>query len=248
MASLNYLLTPAILLAAWICGWLFAGEMLVPSPLSVFERLCSMLGDSDTIGNISLTVYRSVLSLFITYLIALPAGIICGLSRKIMDGISPLVTLSQSCPPVLWIALLMIWSGMGGVIPVAVAVITMLPVVFFSTASGASSIDKDLFMVTRVYRVSGPEIITGIILPSILPSLSGSLSYALGVVWKVIATAEFFGSPDGIGARLYWSFRLLDTTGLFAWAMVIIIIGFSVDRFLLRTLSIKLVSVSAGKK
>lgn len=248
MAAVKYLLTPLLLLLLWSAGWLLAGDILVPSPLSVMMRLGTTIADPESAGNISVTVFRGFTSLLITYMIALPAGILCGLNRKIMDGISPLVTLSQSCPPVLWIALLMIWSGTGGVVPVAVAVITMLPVVFFSTASGVNSIDKDLYIVAKVYHVSKPDVLTGIIVPSILPSLAGSLSYSLGVVWKVIATAEFFGSPDGIGARLYWSFRLLDITGLFAWALIIVITGFAIDVLLIRTMSVKLLSVTEGKK
>ncbi len=248
MEAVRYILTPLLLLSVWCAGWILAGDILVPSPLAVFLHLLSMITDPESLSHVSITVFRGVISLFITYFISLPAGILCGMNSKLMDGISPLITLSQSCPPVLWIALLMIWTGMGGVVPVAVAVITMMPVVFFSTASGVSSIDKDLYAVTKVYRISKPAVLTGVILPSILPSLAGSMSYSLGVVWKVTATAEFFGSPDGIGACLYWSFRLLDIKGLFAWALIIILTGFAIDRVLIRELSEKFLSITGGRK
>jgi len=233
---LRYFFAPVLLLIVWTAGWFFAGSVLVPSPLSVVIRLMSLISDGESLTNISITVFRGIFSLLITYLIALPAGILCGLNKRVMESVSPLVTLSQSSPPVIWIALLMIWTGMGNTVPVAVAVLTILPVVFFSTASAVSSIDRDLYTVVKVYRIKKTGIFKGVIIPAIFPALTGSFSYALGVVWKVIATAEFFGSANGIGARLYWSFRLLDISGLFAWSLIIILIGFMIDTFLIRLL------------
>jgi len=248
VAAVKYLLTPVILAAIWGAGYFFAGSNLVPSPLSVFHRLILILTDREAINNISVTVFRGVLSLVITYIITVPAGIVCGLNRKVMESISPLVTFSQGSPPVIWISLLMIWTGMGNIVPVTVAVLTLIPVIFFSTASAASSIDRNLYDVTKVFRVKRTGVLFGIILPAILPSLSGSLSYALGVVWKVVATAEFFGSGNGIGARLYWSFRMLDIAGLFAWALVIIVIGFLIDSILLRVLRVRVSEFMEGRK
>lgn len=243
---MRFILTPALIIAAWTAGWAFAGDVLVPSPYSVLLRFLSILQNAESVDNISVTVFRGLISLVITYALSLPAGIACGLNRKVMDSISPLVTLSQSCPPVIWIALMMIWTGMGNIVPVAVAVLTMLPVVFFSTASAVSSIDRELYDLAEVYRVKKKRVLTGIILPAISPALAGSLSYSLGVVWKVVATAEFFGSADGIGARLYWSLRLLDTKELFTWALIIIVIGFFIDSFLIRILRDRIRNVQGG--
>jgi len=245
---IRYLLTPVLLVTLWSAGWIFAGDVLVPSPHSVLFRLISIMTDGESLGNIAATVFRGVFSLIITYAVSLPLGILCGLNKKIMESISPVVTLSQSCPPVIWIALLMIWTGLGNTVPIAVAILTIMPVVFFSTASAVSSIDRDLYSVTKVYRIKKTGIFTGIIIPAILPSLTGSISYSLGVVWKVVATAEFFGSADGIGARLYWSFRMLDIPGLFAWALVIIIIGFLIDTVLIRVIRERIRNFMDGSK
>lgn len=240
-------LTPAIVLVLWTVGYLALGGLLVPSPLSVLMRTAGIITDAESLNHLSLSLFRGFAGLLITYVIALPAGILCGMNRKIMDGLSPLVTILQSCPPVIWISLLMVWAGMGNVVPVTVAVLTMLPVLFYSTASAVRAIDSDLFDLARVYRIAGVRILTGIIFPAIYPSLVGSLSYSLGVAWKVIATAEFFGSADGIGSRLYRTFRFLDMTGLFAWTLVLIVLGLVMDTIFIRLLREKL-NPSDGKR
>jgi ABC-type nitrate/sulfonate/bicarbonate transport system permease component len=236
MEITRYLLTPVIVSVLWAAGYISMGETLVPSPLSAISRAAGFFTDAASVNHLSLTLFRGITGLVITYFIALPAGIICGMNRRLMDGLSPLVTILQSCPPVIWISLLMVWAGMGNIVPVTVAVLTMLPVVFYSTASAVRAIDHDLFDLAHVYRVNKARIFTGMIFPAIYPPLVGSLSYSLGVAWKVIATAEFFGSADGIGSRLYWSFRFLDMTGLFAWTLVLILIGFIIEVFFIRNL------------
>lgn len=248
MEIIKYILTPALVLAAWTAGYLVLGEALFPSPLSVIIRTGRLFGDPVSVNHLSLSLFRGFLGLVITYIIALPAGILCGLNKRLMDGLSPLVTIFQSCPPVIWISLLMVWVGMGNIVPVTVAVLTMLPVVFFSTASAVRSIDSDLFDFAYVYHTGRFRILTGIILPAIYSALVASLSYSLGVTWKVIATAEFFGSADGIGSRLYWSFRFLDMAGLFAWTLVLIILGFITEMFIIRILREKLLPSTENRR
>jgi len=248
MEIIRYLVTPCIILVIWTVGYFGMGESLVPSPLSVILKTGRLFSDTQSINHLSLSLFRGVFGLLITYSIALPAGIICGLNRRLMDGLSPLVTILQSCPPVIWISLLMVWAGTGTVVPVTVSVLTMVPVIFYSTTSAVRAIDHDLFDLARVYKVSGLGILSGIILPAIYPSLTGSLSYSLGVAWKVIATAEFFGSADGIGSRIYWSFRFLDMTGLFAWTFVLIVFGFITEMILIRNIREKFLASSESRK
>lgn len=245
---IKYLLTPGIVLILWAAGYIGLGEALVPSPLSVLTRTCGFFTDTVSVNHLSMSLFRGILALVITYCIALPAGILCGLNRRLMDGLSPLVTILQSCPPVIWISLLMVWAGMGSTVPVTVAVLTMLPVVFYSTAAAVSSIDHNLFDLVHVYRTAKPRVLTGIIFPAISSALIGSFSYSLGVTWKVIATAEFFGSAEGIGSRLYWSFRFLDITGLFAWTLVLITLGFITETFFIRNLRDKFFQSTESKR
>lgn len=233
---MRYILTPIILLALWTAARFMAGPALVPSPVETMVRTFSLMTGTESLGHLSLTIFRGMTGLVLTYMVAIPAAILCGLSRRIMDIVSPLVTLSQSCPPVIWIALVMVWAGMGTALPVTVVVLTVFPPVFFGLAAGIRSIDPDLYLMARAYSVSSARVLRHIVIPGMRPALAGSLSYSLGVTWKVIATAEFFGSGDGIGSRLYWSFRFLDMTSLFAWALILMILGFLIETVLVKNI------------
>lgn len=229
MEKLKYLISLTIILSVWQILSFFMGSVLVPSPCTVFIKLGLLLTLESTWQHILISLFRGIMGLAITFLVALPAGIAGGLNRKILDITSPLVTASQSTPPIIWIAILMVWVGMGATVPVVVIMLTLFPVIFFNIANGTANIDKELFHLARIYRIKKRFILRDIILPGMNSSLIASFSYALGVTWKVIATAEFFGSSNGIGSRLYWSFRYLEIPDLYSWALILILIGFFLE-------------------
>ncbi len=229
MGKLKYIVSFGIILVVWQVISLFMGSVLVPPPLTIIIKLGVLVSASTTWEHILISVFRGILGLSITFILAIPAGLAGGLSKKLMDLTSPLVTASQSCPPIIWIAILMVWVGMGAAVPLVVIVLTLFPVIFFNIANGVASIDKDLFHLARIYRIKKRIILKDIILPGINSSLIASFSYALGVTWKVIATAEFFGSSNGIGSRLYWSFRYLEIPDLYSWALILILMGFFLE-------------------
>ena len=80
-------------------------------------------------------------------------------------------------------------------------------------------------MLFRSYRLPNALVLRRIVLPGIARFAVASLSFALGITWKVTATAEFFGAPSGVGERIYWSQRAMDMPRLFAWAAVIVAVG-----------------------
>jgi ABC-type nitrate/sulfonate/bicarbonate transport system permease component len=110
------------------------------------------------------------------------------------------------------------------------------PVLFLNAAQGTAALDRRLLLMARVYRVPRLTVLRQIILPGIAPYLLAGFSFALGVCWKVTSTAEFIGSASGVGAQIYWAYRLLDMPRLFAWAFVLIGVGMLLEVRVIRPL------------
>lgn len=163
-------------------------------------------------------------------------GIPCGLSPGAMRLLSPLVTALQSCPPIVWISLLLVWAGIGATVPILVVVAATFPVLFINIAHGTADLDRGLLEMARVYRLAPARVLLEIILPGISRYALAAFSFALGITWKVAATAEFFGSGSGIGSRIYWAYRQLDMPLLFAWTAVIMAIGLAIELGLVQPL------------
>ena len=229
MRIVRHLLPWLVLLAVWAALAAAFGEQLVPGPRRTTQELAGLALQASTWEHLALTVFRGTLGLSLGTLAGYLLGIPCGLSPATMRLLSPLVTALQSCPPIVWISLLLVWAGIGAVVPVLVVAAATFPVLFINLAHGTAEIDRGLLQMARVYRLPPWRILLDIILPGTSRYALAAFSFALGVTWKVTATAEFFGAGSGVGARIYWAQRQLDMPLLFAWTAMIVVLGMLIE-------------------
>ena len=195
----------------------------------VVVALLALLASQTTWSHVAATLLRGLGGLALAAVAAYVLGIPCGLDPRLLEFFSPLVTAAQSCPPIVWISLVLVWVSTGSTVPIIVVFASVFPVLFINIAQGTAHLDRNLFAMARFYRVPRRRFLSQLILPGIAQSSLAAFTFALGITWKVAATAEFFGAPDGIGARIYRSFRLLDMPALFAWTVIIALIGLALD-------------------
>lgn len=225
-------------LAGCVAAWWFISYLnhrrVVPSPPETAAALARLLAMPDTWLDIARTILRGGAGLAAGSILAIAAGILCGQRRRLYDAASPVVTVAQSCPPIVWISILLVWLSIGGLLPMTVAFLSVFPVFFFNVANAVHSLDAKYFELAKVYRIPRLKTLANITLPGISKALAAGFSYALGITWKVTATAEFFGSQDGIGSRIYQSYRQLDLPELFAWTILLATMGVTVEMLLAR--------------
>lgn len=225
-----------ILLALWALASCTAGNALAPAPWTVARALADILPDADNLWHIARTAARGLSGLVLAASAAVLLGVPCGRSDWLMQSMRPLIAALQACPAVVWIALLMVWAGSGSGVPVTAVALAVFPVLFLNIAQGVHALPHTLFELARLYRAPPGRRFRQLIWPGIRPHWMAGLSYALAVCWKVTATAEFIGSSDGIGSRIYWSYRLLDMPSMFAWSLILIVFGVALEQGLVRPL------------
>ena len=86
----------------------------------------------------------------------------------------------------------------------------------------------------RFYHVPRNRVLRQLILPGIQDASHASIAFAAGITWKVTATAEYLSAENGIGARLHIAFQNLELPELFAWTVLLAVIGLGIDT-LIRT-------------
>ncbi len=225
-----------IIAGIWMIAHLAFGESLVPCPGDTFSTLAGMVCTKDFWVHLNITLFRGVLALGAAVAAALVLGIGAGRYGKLMDLVSPLAAFVQAVPPILWITLVMVWAGTGNAVPVLVVFASLLPPLFMTVAMATASLNPQFFQLRQIYHIPGPVIIKDLILPGIFPHFVGGFSFALGSCLKVAAVAEFLGAEQGIGARIYWAYRMMEMERLFAWALVLVGLGMGLDHFLVRPL------------
>ncbi len=197
----------------------------------------------DQIATSLVTVFTGFV---LAALVAVPLGILCGLSRTINAALNPLIQLFKPVSPLAWLPIVtMVVSAVYvSADPmfeksflnsaITVTLCSLWPTLI-NTAVGVSSIDKDLTNVGRVLQLTWWTKVRKLVLPSALPYIFTGLRLSLGVGWMVLIAAEMLAQNPGLGKFVWDEFQNGSSASL-ARIMVAVftigIIGFLLDRIM----------------
>ena len=184
---------------------------------------------------------------FIASAIAIPLGIVCGLSDGFYKGMNPLIQIFKPVSPLAWLPLItMIVSAVYVsddpffeksflVSAFTVALCCLWPTLI-NTAVGVANVDKDLINVSRVIKLPTSTHIRRIIIPASIPMIFTGLRLSLATGWMVLIAAEMLSQNPGLGKFVWDEFQNGSSNSL-ARIMVAVIaiglIGFALDRLIL---------------
>lgn len=180
-------------------------------------------------------------------LVAVPLGILAGLSSTMNAAINPLVQIFKPVSPLAWLPLVtMIVSAVYVsdnpmfeksflTSAITVTLCSLWPTLV-NTSMGVASIDKDLVNVGRVLRLSTPVQIRKLIIPSALPFIFTGMRLSLGVGWMVLIAAEMLAQNPGLGKFVWDEFQNGSSSSLAKIMVAVLtigIIGFLLDRLMM---------------
>lgn len=180
-------------------------------------------------------------------ILAVPIGVMCGLSKTFNTAINPLVQIFKPVSPLAWLPLVtMIVSAVyisddplfakSFVVSAITVTLCSLWPTLINTAIGVASIDKDLINVGRVLRLPWYTKVVKIVLPSSLPLIFTGLRLSLGVGWMVLIAAEMLAQNPGLGKFVWDEFQNGSSASLSRIMVAVFtigIIGFLLDRVML---------------
>jgi nitrate/nitrite transport system permease protein len=195
-----------------------------------------------------ITSLKTVFTGFIfATIVAVPLGVLCGLSVSFNSAINPLVQIFKPVSPLAWLPIVtMIVSALyvstdplfpkSFLISAITVTLCSLWPTLINSAVGVASIDKDLLNVGRVLRLTWPKKIVKLVLPSSLPLIFTGLRLSLGVGWMVLIAAEMLAQNPGLGKFVWDEFQNGSSTSLAKIMVAVLtigIIGFLLDRVML---------------
>lgn len=195
-----------------------------------------------------ITSLRTVFAGFLlASIIAIPIGIMAGLSQTFYAAINPLIQIFKPVSPLAWLPIVTIvvsavyisndptFSKSFVTSAITVTLCCMWPTLI-NTAVGVAGVDKDLLNVSRVLRLGSFTKVWKIVLPSAIPMIFTGLRLSLGIGWMVLIAAEMLAQNPGLGKFVWDEFQNGSSNSLgriMAAVLVIGIIGFLLDRLML---------------
>lgn len=210
------------------------GAAMVPPPPEIFGRLLALALGGEIATEGLRTFGRGLAGVGVANLAGIVLGVAAGAWPLAARVARPLLAALNACPPVVWIALAMVWIGSGGGTPVFAVAAATLPPLFLAVLEGVRAVDPRLAAMSRLYGVPTTMRLRRLVVPTALPFWRAAFAHTTAAAWKVAAVAEFLGSGDGVGARIYWAYRRLEMADLYAWALMVMALGVAVDAGLAR--------------
>ena len=180
-------------------------------------------------------------------LIAIPVGIITGLSNDLYRSINPIVQLLKPVSPLAWLPIVtMVVSAVyvsddpmfdkSYVTSAFTVMLCCMWPTLINTAVGVSTVDKDLINVSKVLSLGWFTKVYKIILPSAVPMIFTGLRLSLSIGWMVLIAAEMLAQNPGLGKFVWDEFQNGSSNSLGRIMVAVIaigLVGFMLDRLML---------------
>jgi len=210
---------------------LMPGQFFFP-PFSAIVMEFWYLTTSGVLG-------RNFLSSLIRVLIGFSAGSMAGLFIGIIMGwnnvankaLNPIISLVYPIPALGWLPLLMLWFGIGEILPIAIIFICSFFPILYNTVTGIKNVDKNYIFVARTLGASDIKILSTVVVPLALPNIFTGLKLESGMAWRVIIAAEMVAIPTGIGALMMKAESLIRIDIIIVCLIVLGVMCLSFEKF-----------------
>ncbi|MFW6409906.1 MAG: ABC transporter permease [Halanaerobiales bacterium] len=239
----NFLLSTTFFMVVLIIWGIMAerfNPLLLPSPVRVGKALLDLMYSPEFYRHLTVTLKRTLFGYGGAVGMGILTALLLSTSSFWQRVIRPVITVIQATPPIIWLALAVIWFGIAeDLTPIFLIFMVTFPIIFVNIFAGIQDIDIKLVEMARLYRCSRKKIIWEIYLPALFPHLISALSIGFAFAWKSTVFAECLGSSSGVGYALSVANSNLATDYLFAWAIILISFMLIVEYLILKPLQKK---------
>lgn len=215
-----------------------------PSPAGVWHQFISI--SSDGYRNFSLwehiwaSLYRILVGFGLGCLVGIPLGFAMGLSKVIRGWFDPMVEFFRPIPPLAFIPLVIIWSGIGERSKILLLFFAALWIMVIAARAGVGSVKLSKIHAAYSLGASKKQILLHVILPNSLPEIFTGMRVAMGVCWGTVVAAELVAAESGVGFMIMVASKFLATDIVVLGVIIVGLIGYSID-ILMRQIESRLI-------
>lgn len=242
------LLFPVAVLVFWLVSieviqntWPFAVDVL-PRPSQVRDFVWAEL-TLDTLAphNVYATFLISLQRLGAGWVIAMVLGTVIGLAMGLSKGANAFfndwMVAILAMPTLAWALFVSLAFGFGDNGPIIVVVLSGIPFVIINVREGVRNAPRDLFDMSRSFRVPRSTITRHVLLPSLMPFMFAAARYAFALGWKGVVVTEVFGGQDGAGWTIKFWYDAHRAHGVVGYAFFFMVFAILFERLFFDTIA-----------
>lgn len=176
-------------------------EKFLPPFSQVVVAMSGLFGDPNFLVDVWSTLSTWAVGLVLSMCVAIPLGILLGLSDIGYRASRSVIELTRPMPPVALIPLVILVLGQGVEMKLVIVIYAAAWPILFNTIYGVHGTDPKAKEMGKSFGQSRFEIIRRIVIPSAAPLIATGVRVSSSIVLIVIITVELIaGGTTGIGS------------------------------------------------
>jgi nitrate/nitrite transport system permease protein len=179
--------------------------------------------------NLLVSLRRVAIGYIAASLIAVPLGILIGISPVASKAFNPYVQLLKPVSPLAWLPIGLYLFRDSEKTGIFIIMISSIWPTLVNTAFGVANVSQDYLNVAKTLGASKWRTITRVIVPAALPNIVSGLRISMGISWLVIVAAEML-LGTGLGYFIWNEWNNLYIPNILVAIIVIGFVGIILDQ------------------
>ena len=220
------LISCVLFIVIWQCiALLINNDIYLPKVQCIFMEVINLVKDNNFYMYVSSSFTRTVVSYLSALFLSIFLGILTSVYPFFRYLITPVNSFIKTIPTLVLVVLALVWFDKDKV-PFVVGFAIIFPILYEGIQNSLCKIDGRIMDMTNIYEVSVLDKLIKIYIPTIKFYLMNILVSTLSLTFKVVIAGEVHGQPKyGIGSQIQMEKVNFNTTGIFAWIIIIVFIS-----------------------
>lgn len=223
-----------VLLAVWALVSRHQPELILPSPAETLTAFADLVSAGRMFGELWHTFSMALIGVALAFVIGAVWGGIAGRFRWFSSFTQPLLSMLMALPPVILVALGIVWLGPTGAVTRMVVTLVALPLIVIAVTEAVRDIDADLLEMARSFELSRWKTFRHVVAPGVASPVLAATSVTVGQALRVAVMAELLSATSGVGGQVRLAQTNLNTAQLFAWAITLVIVVMLLEQLIVR--------------
>jgi NitT/TauT family transport system permease protein len=233
MKQRDVILAALAIVGIWQLAAMLVNMPILPSPLTVFVVFFREL-QNGLFAHFMVSLWRVTAGMLLSVLIAAPAGLVIGSSKRLSRIFSPVIYLLYPIPKVVFVPVIILFLGIGDTSKIVIMFLILFFQIVVLVRDQASGIAPQLIQSLQSLGAGRRALFRFVYLPASLPAILTALRQSIGTAVAVLYITELTATKYGLGYYIYYKgSTLLDYPSMYVGVIAMSLLGlgmyFTVD-------------------
>lgn len=233
MTRRDVLLATGAIFLLWQFTAMIVDMPILPTPIAVLLVFFKEL-QNELFIHFAVSLWRVTAGMLLSVLVAAPAGLVIGGSKRLNRIFSPIIYLLYPIPKVVFVPVVILFLGIGDTSKIIIMFLILFFQIIVLVRDQASGIAPQLIQSLQSLGAGRRAIFRFVYLPASLPAILTALRQSIGTAVAVLYITELSATKYGLGYYIYYKgSTLLDYPSMYAGVIAMSLLGlgmyFTVD-------------------